>query len=221
MSEVEKQKKYQFTSNVRLPNMSEIEEAASDFSAPDTKNLNVSKTLTQSGAEILKSMSNEQQELQKLGMQVADVVEEQKRLRKAKEEARAAELRRLREERDEIAKKQAEEAQAKSDEEKKQSIQEAKDRAAARKEAERAEQERLNLERQQEEEAQAELLEAEAEMQGQTFFEEDPFAPSGVTKREPKAKEEFKETVLKEDYQEEMEFREDSSETVDSDYWDF
>ncbi len=221
MSESEKQKKYQFTSSVRLPNMSEIEEAASDFSAPDASKLSVSKTNTMSGAEILKSLENEQQELQKLGVQVADIVEEQKKRQKEKEDARAAELRRLREERDEIAKKQAEEEQAKSDEERKQSIQEAKERAAARKAAERAEQDRIELERQQEAEAEAELLETEAEIQGQVLFEDDPFAPKGSVKHEPKVNETFKETILKEDYQEEMEFREDSSETVDSDYWDF
>lgn len=221
MSESEKQKKYQFTSSVRLPNMSEIEEAASDFSAPDASKLSVSKSTNLSGAEILKSLANEKQELQKLGVQVADIVEEQKKRQKEKEAARAAELRRLREERDEIAKKQAEEEQAKSEEERRQSIQEAKERAAVRKEAERAEQERIEMEHQQEAEAEAELLETEAEMQGRALLEEDHFASKGVVKREPKVKEAFKETILKEDYQEEMEFREDSSETVDSDYWDF
>lgn len=247
MSDNEKQKKYQFTSNVRLPNINEIMEAASDFSAPNTKNLSVSKTANQTVVDATKqpNMSQDKEELQKLGMQVADIVEEQKRQRKAKEEARAAELRRLREERDEIAQKKLQEEQAIADEEKKKSIQEAKERAAARKEAERLEAERLEAERLQAEQAQNELdeetffaeeearVEAEAEqLAARRAVEEESVKAASVAENFwtraknklddiGKEKPEFKETVLKEDYEEEMDFREDSSEEVDSDYWDF
>ena len=50
---------------------------------------------------------------------------------------------------------------------------------------------------------------------------ENPFEPKKQEGKQPKEKEEFKETVLEDDYQETQEFKEDSSEEVDSDYWDF
>ena len=50
---------------------------------------------------------------------------------------------------------------------------------------------------------------------------ENPFEPKKQGEKQVKEKEEFKETVLEDDYQETQEFKEDSSEEVDSDYWDF
>lgn len=247
MSEGEKKKKYPFVSNIRLPDMSEIIEAASDFSAPAENKLTLGTPKTQA-QDIMKmaettKLSKEQIELQKLGLEVID---EQRRREKEKVEARAAELRRLRQEREEQAMKKQKEEEDKAFEEKRKAIQEAKDKAFARKEAERvAAEEKAKAELEHDlddlnsyldrisdpsftempydfaesaEEVKSEVSEASSDI---SDIAENPFEPKKQGEKQIKEKEEFKETVLEDDYQETQEFKEDSSEEVDSDYWDF
>ena len=246
MSEGEKKKKYPFVSNIRLPDMNEIIEAASDFSAPAENKLTVGTPKTQA-QDIMKKaqttkLTKEQIELQKLGLEVVD---EQRRREKEKVEARAAELRRLRQEREEQAMKKQKEEEDKAFEEKRKAIQDAKDKAFARKEAERVaaeEQAKAEVEQDLEDlnayldrisdpsftempplddyEPVAKANEAEVSSDPSDIAE-NPFEPKKQGSKQAKEKEEFKETVLKNDYQETQEFKEDSSEEVDSDYWDF
>ena len=140
MSEEIKQKKYQFETKIKLPNMQEILDAASDFTEPSAKKLQVEKssdettTKTKTKKDIMElahkvALTPEQAELQKLGDAVAD---EAVRQAKEKELKRAEELRRLRRERDELAQKRAEEEQKIADEEKRKAMQAAREKAQAR-----------------------------------------------------------------------------------------
>ena len=149
MSDEIREKKYKFESSIKLPDMKEILDAASDFTPPSDKPVEVAATPEpekekKSVLELAHkvNLSPEQQELQRLGMAVADA-----EVRKAqeKERQRAEELRRLRQEREELAAKKAEEEQKIADEEKKKAIQAAKDKAQARKDAETAAAEEARL----------------------------------------------------------------------------
>ena len=133
MSEEIREKKYKFESKIKLPDMQEILDAASDFTPPSEKKLEV-ETVEQAKDKEKKSimelahkpvLSPEQEELQRLGMAVAD---EEIRRAKEKERQRAEELRRLCREREELAKKKEEEDQKAAAEEMKKAIQAAKEK---------------------------------------------------------------------------------------------
>ena len=53
MSDTPKEKKYQFDSKVKLPNLQEILDAASDFTPPSDKKLDVAKDVAPSGSKKL------------------------------------------------------------------------------------------------------------------------------------------------------------------------
>ena len=261
MSEEIREKKYKFESKIKLPDMQEILDAASDFTPPSEKKLEV-ETVEQAKDKEKKSimelahkpvLSPEQEELQRLGMAVAD---EEIRRAKEKERQRAEELRRLCREREELAKKKEEEDQKAAAEEMKKAIQAAKEKAQARKdaasaeeaqkEAEKAEQE-LSIDEQidrmaypdngfkmppiassepsavNEEPAQDKSGSTEEEtMVDISELAVNPFEDRPIMKRmKEKEKEEFKETILEDDYKEEMDLREDTSESVDEDFLDF
>lgn len=187
---MEKKKKYEFISSVKLPNIDEIIEAASDFTAPTDKKIVIGnpKNANRVISEIKKQQpfSKEQLELQKLGYAVAS---EEARRAKEKEMARAEELRRLCREREALAKKKEEEANGKMP-----PIAPVDSSSAPASEA-------ANV---------------------PSDVAENPF-DSGykAIKKEPAEKQEFKETILEDDYKEEMDFREDTSESVDDDFMDF
>lgn len=278
MSDTSKEKKYKFTSKVKLPNMQEILDAASDFTPPTDKKLDVAKDASASSSgskkldikELTKqmSMSAEQAELQKLGDAVADA---EVRRAKEKERQRAEELRRLCKEREEEAQKKADEERKVAEEERRKAIEAAREKANARKEAEAAaaaremaeqtardEHEQMELNFDDIEQAHAEKMppvaasanktEVETEVMKSsdevTVSKEDKASetPAATASEEPgkdlssmaenpfddkpkesksKEKEEFKETVLEDDYKEEMDLREDTSESVDDDFLDF
>ena len=128
MSDEIREKKYKFESSIKLPDMQEILDAASDFTPPSDKKIEVAPSETQEPEKksVLElahkvDLSPEQQELQKLGMAVAN---EEVRKAKEREQQRAEELRRLRAEREELAAKKAEEEKMIADEEMKKAIQE-------------------------------------------------------------------------------------------------
>ena len=271
MSEEIREKKYKFESKIKLPDMQEILDAASDFTPPSEKKLEV-ETVEQQKDKEKKSvmelahkpaLSPEQEELQRLGMEVAD---EEIRRAKEKERQRAEELRRLCREREELAKKKEEEEQKAAAEEMKKAIQAAKEKAQARKdaasaeeaqkEAAKAEQE-LSIDEQIDRMAypdngfkmppiasSSDELEDTVSSEPSTVNEEPAQDKSGSTEEETmvdiselainpfedrpimkrmkeKEKEEFKETILENDYKEEMDLREDTSESVDEDFLDF
>ncbi len=203
MSEIVKQRKYNFVSSVKLPKLEEIIEAASDFSTPTEKKILVGEDQTKkkkSIEDITKqvTMSKEQLELQKLGIAVADT--EIKRA-KEKELARAEELRRLCKEREMMAQKRAEEEAMK-----------AADGTTAKKTIVEETFSEADVPEEIEENVYADLSEVA----------ENPFDESKVAKkREPAEKHEFQETILEDDYTEEMDFLDDSSESVDDDFLDF
>ena len=231
MSELVRQKKYQFTSSVKLPNLEEIIEAASDFSTPTEKKILVSEKPSDKKdiKEITKkvNLSKEQLELQKLGIEIADA--EIKRA-KEKELARAAELRRLCQEREKMAQKRIDEENAK---------QKAAEDAAKAKAFEKVAKARAEAARVQAEEEERKAINEEAAFhaldqyqmppilpdQGETAAEktydvsevaENPFDERvKQVKKAPAEKKEFKETILQDDFQEEMEFLDDTSESVD------
>ena len=266
MSDTPKEKKYQFDSKVKLPNLQEILDAASDFTPPSDKKLDVAKDAAPSGSKKLDikeltkqvSMSPEQAELQKLGDAVADA---EIRRAKEKERQRAEELRRLCKEREEEAQKKADEERKVAEVERRKAIEAAREKANARKEAEAAAAAReleaqkakddhagmeLNLddiaipepvklppifasklkEMEEAESAKKEAAEvseetsASPEEKVSSDIAENPF-DSKPKDSKPKEKTEFKETVLEDDYKEEMDLREDTSESVDDDFLDF
>ena len=264
MSEEIREKKYKFESKIKLPDMQEILDAASDFTPPSEKKLEV-ETVEQAKDKEKKSimelahkpvLSPEQEELQRLGMAVAD---EEIRRAKEKERQRAEELRRLCREREELAKKKEEEDQKAAAEEMKKAIQAAKEKAQARKDAASAEEAEKEAQRQasQEEELSIDeqidrmaypdngfkmppiassepsaVNEEPAQDKSGSTEEEtmvdiselaiNPFEDRPIMKRmKEKEKEEFKETILENDYKEEMNLREDTSESVDEDFLDF
>lgn len=240
MSELVRKKKYQFTSSVKLPNIEEIIEAASDFSTPTDKKILVSeekKSDKKDIKEITKAanLSKEQLELQKLGIEIADA--EIKRA-KEKELARAAELRRLCQEREamaqkrideENAKKKAEEDAAKAKAFEKVAKARADAEAAKLKEAEEvrraleAEQAFHNLGQYEMPPVVHEDVKEESE-QSYDLSEvaENPFDEKAKqAKKTPAEKKEFKETILDDDFTEEMEFLDDTSESVDDGFLDF
>lgn len=199
MSEIVKQRKYNFVTPVKLPKLEEIIEAASDFSTPTEKKILVgeSEEAKKDISKITKqvTISKEQMELQKLGIEVADA--EIKRA-KEKELARAEELRRLCREREMMAQKRAEEE-----------AQKAADGTTAKK----------TVAEPVEEPAVEEVEQVYADL---SEIAENPFDEDAAPKkREPAEKHEFRETVLEDDYTEEMGFLDDSSESVDDDFLDF
>jgi len=272
MSEEIKQKKYQFETKIKLPDMQEILDAASDFTEPSAKKLQVEKSSDETTAktttkkDIMElahkvALTPEQAELQKLGDAVAD---EAVRQAKEKELKRAEELRRLRREREELAQKRAEEEQKIADEEKKKAMQAARETAQARKDAAAAEAAAaaaaaaaimadgsqidslddlddlavqtsvLKLPPVQKPDSSESKTEASAEAASTVseVSEEDsmvdiseiamnPFEDKPIGSKPIKEKEEFKETILDDDYKEEMDLREDSSESVEGDFLDF
>ncbi len=211
-------KKYQFETKIKLPNMQEILDAASDFTAPSEKKLQVTQaSAKESEKKDIQdlahkvTLTSEQAELQKLGTAVADEV-----IREAKEKElrRAEELRRLCREREELAQKRAEEEQKIADEEKRKAIQAAREKARARKDAAAAE-------------AAAEAAKTVSTVSEATEEESmvdiselavNPFDENAVQYRPFKEKEAFRETILEDDYKEEMDLREDSSESVEGDF---
>jgi len=204
MSEIVKQRKYNFVSSVKLPKLEEIIEAASDFSAPTDKKIVLGdvKPGKKDISDITKQakLSKEQMELQKLGIAVADA-----ELQRAKEKelARAEELRRLCRERELMAQKRAEEEAMKASD----------GTTAKKKEAEKSV-ETVS--------AEAPVKDVEEKQYDLSEVAENPFDDNFEPKqREPREKEEFHETVLEDDYQEEMGFLDDSSESVDDDFLDF
>lgn len=269
MSDGMKEKKYKFESKIRLPNMQEILDAASDFTAPSEKPLEVAKDPEKKPGikELAKKadLSPDLKELQQMGQDVADA---EIRRAKEKELQRAEELRRLCREREEAAQAKAQEEQKIADEEKKKAIQAAKDKAQARKEAEaeaalakkndtsaldalfqlpsiepikqpdfgksevsasdevsegsepKEEPSKTEVSAKAEEPA---VAPAPAEEAPKDISEiaMNPFAEDAMKYRPVKKKEEFKETILKEDYTEEMDLRADTSESVDDDFLDF
>lgn len=266
MSEEIREKKYKFESKIKLPDMQEILDAASDFTPPSEKKLEV-ETVEQAKDKEKKSimelahkpvLSPEQEELQRLGMAVAD---EEIRRAKEKERQRAEELRRLCREREELAKKKEEEDQKAAAEEMKKAIQAAKEKAQARKDAASAEEAEKEAQRQAAQEEELSIDEqidrmaypdtgfkmppigadSESEKEQETSVpaeasqaaEDDtmvdiselavnPFEDRPIKKRiKEKEKEEFKETILEDDYKEKMDLREDTSESVDEDFLDF
>ena len=79
MSDEIREKKYKFESSIKLPDMKEILDAASDFTPPSDKPVEVAATPEpekekKSVLELAHkvNLSPEQQELQRLGMAVAD-----------------------------------------------------------------------------------------------------------------------------------------------------
>ena len=199
MREIVKQRKYNFVTSVKLPKLEEIIEAASDFSTPTEKKILVGEA-EEAKKDISKitkqvTMSKEQLELQKLGIAVADAEIQRA---KEKELARAEELRRLCRERELMAQKRAEEEAMK-----------AADGTTAKK-------------------AVAETVEEQVAEEGEKVYDniseiaENPFDENAAPKKkEPAEKAEFHETVLEDDYTEEMGFLDDSSESVDDDFLDF
>ena len=188
MSEMVKKKKYDFISSVRLPNIDEIIEAASDFSAPTDKKITIGSSARKASSivsEIKKQnkFSLEQLEMEKLGLAVAD---EEARRAKEKELARAEELRRLCREREAMKQKAA--------------------LAAAGKPVDQA--------------APSDVAAPVSESVVSSDIAENPF-DAGYKPTKKVEKQEFHETILKDDYTEEMEFREDTSESVDDDFMDF
>lgn len=200
MSEIVKQRKYNFVTSVKLPKLEEIIEAASDFSTPTEKKILVGESEESSKKDISKltkqvAMSKEQMELQKLGIEVADA--ELKRA-KEKELARAEELRRLCRERERMAQRRAEEESMK-----------AEDGTTAKKAVVEPVEEQV-------------VEEVEKVYEDLSEVAENPFDENAVPKkRETAEKHEFQETVLEDDYTEEMGFLDDSSESVDDDFLDF
>ena len=269
MSDGMKEKKYKFDSKIRLPNMQEILDAASDFTAPSEKPLEVAKDPEKKPGikELAKKadLSPDLKELQQMGQDVADA---EIRRAKEKELQRAEELRRLCREREEAAQAKAQEEQKIADEEKKKAIQAAKDKAQARKEAEaeaaavkkndtsaldalfqlpsiepikqpdfgktegsaaevaaaetapKEEPSKTEVSAKAEEPAVAPAPSVE-ESKDISEIAMNPFAEDAMKYRPVKKKEEFKETILKEDYTEEMDLRADTSESVDDDFLDF
>ena len=150
MSEEKKQKKYQFESKIKLPDMQEILEAASDFTPPSAKKLEVKNVEQDQEKKRVMDLaqkphlSPEQEQLQRLGLAVAN---EEIRRAQEKERQRAEELRRLCREREELAKKKEEEEQKAAAEEMKKAIQAAKEKAQARKDAASAEEAQKEAER--------------------------------------------------------------------------
>ncbi|MBO4927791.1 MAG: hypothetical protein J5379_06025 [Clostridiales bacterium] len=265
-------KKYQFETKIKLPDMQEILDAASDFTAPSEKKLEV-KADTDKKKDIKELahqavLSPEQEELQKLGQVVAD--EEIKRA-KAKELARAEELRRLCREREELARQKAEEERKIAMEDKRKAIEAAREKAQARKDAQAAEEAARAAQADADtgkgfqadghvitEEEEREMLSgyssgprfemppipqfvepsstddakkdsaetmtvqpdtSDSETKDTSEIAENPFEAKPMSYRPIKEKEAFKETVLEDDYKEEMDLREDSSESVDDDSW--
>ncbi|MBP5491390.1 MAG: hypothetical protein J6Y08_00930 [Clostridiales bacterium] len=194
MSVIVKEKKYQFKSTVRLPDMDEIMEAASDFSEPTDKKIVIGNS-KQDIKEIAKkaAYSKEQAEMNKLGMAV---VEAEMKRAKEKELARAEELRRLCRERELMAKKRQEEEEMKAKGIKVVPTETSSETAPEAPEMERS---------------QDEISEIAI----------NPFDAKKPVTKEKAEKEEFKETILQDDYTDEMEFLEDSSESVDDDFLDF
>ncbi|MBR5417935.1 MAG: hypothetical protein IK109_07910 [Clostridiales bacterium] len=269
MSEEIKQKKYQFETKIKLPNMQEILDAASDFTPPSEKKLEVTEKTPEDKKKDIKdlvhkvALTPEQAELQKLGNAVAD---DAIRRAKEKELKRAEELRRLCREREELAQKKAEEEQKIADEEKRKALQAAREKAQARKDAAAAEAaaaeaaaaaaitadgsqidslddlDQLTAQPSLEKlppiggETKAEPVAAEPApvqevAQAESPSEEpmvdiselavNPFEQNGMQYKPIKEKEEFKETILEDDYKEEMDLREDTSESVEGDFLDF
>lgn len=274
MSEEIKKKKYQFETKIKLPNMQEILDAASDFTEPSAKKLQVEKssgettTKTTTKKDIMElahkvALTPEQAELQKLGDAVAD---EAVRQAKEKELKRAEELRRLRREREELAQKRAEEEQKIADEEKRKAMQAAREKAQARKDAAAAEAaaaaaaaaasaitadgsqidslddlDDLTVQTsvlklpplqnpassEPKTEAPAEAASTVSEVSDEDSMVDiseiamNPFEDKPIGSKPIKEKEEFKETILDDDYKEEMDLREDSSESVEGDFLDF
>ncbi len=233
MSELVRQKKYQFTSSVKLPNLEEIIEAASDFSTPTEKKILISEKPSEKKdiKEITKTanLSKEQLELQKLGIEIADA--EIKRA-KEKELARAAELRRLCQEREKMAQKRIDEENAKQKAEEDAAKARAFEKVAkARAEAEAArtlaeENERRSLAEEAafhdlENYQMPPILPEQDETVAEKTYDvsevaENPFDERAKqVKKAPAEKKEFKETILQDDYQDEMEFLDDTSESVD------
>ena len=264
MSEEIKQKKYQFETKIKLPNMQEILDAASDFTPPSEKKLEVTaKTPEEKKKEIMDLahkvvkvvLTPEQAELQKLGNEVAD---EAVRIAKEKELKRAEELRRLCREREELAQKRAEEEQKIADEEKRKAMQAAREKAQARKAAAAAEAaaaaaaitadgsqidslddlDQLTAQPSLdklppiggEPQGEAAAPAQEAQISSEAPSEEamvdiselavNPFEEKPIQNKPVKEKEEFKETILEDDYKEEMDLREDTSESVEGDFLD-
>ena len=274
MSDGMKERKYKFESKIRLPNMQEILDAASDFTAPSEKTLEVAKDPQKKPSikDLAKKadLSPDLKELQQMSQEVADA---EVRRAKEKELQRAEELRRLCREREEAAQAKAQEEQKIADEEKRKAIQAAKDKAHARKEAEaeaeaaaaaaikkndtsaldalfqlpsiesikqpdfgksvgsaaeaafaenpaKEETEKTEVSAKAEEPAVAPASSVE-EPKDISEIAMNPFAEDAMKYRPVKKKEEFKETILKEDYTEEMDLRADTSESVDDDFLDF
>ena len=259
MSDEIREKKYKFESSIKLPDMQEILDAASDFTPPSDKKIEVapSETKEVEKKSVLElahkvNLSPEQQELQKLGMAVAN---EEVRKAKEREQQRAEELRRLRAEREELAAKKAEEEKMIADEEMKKAIQAAKDKAQARKDAASAEEARLAAQQEHEaksieeqidsmpsgglklasfvekmppivpkedETAKEETAKEEETMVDISEVAVNPFVENAMKYRPiAKPKEEFKETILENDYKDQMDLKEDSSESVDDSFLDF
>jgi hypothetical protein len=277
MSDGMKERKYKFESKIRLPNMQEILDAASDFTAPSEKALEVAKDPQKKPSikDLAKKadLSPDLKELQQMSQEVADA---EVRRAKEKELQRAEELRRLCREREEAAQAKAQEEQKIADEEKKKAIQAARDKAQARKDAEaeaaaaseaaatavkkndtsaldalfqlpsiesikqpdfgksvgsaaesafeenptKEEPEKTEVSAKAEEPAVAPASSVE-ELKDISEIAMNPFAEDAMKYRPVKKKEEFKETILKEDYTEEMDLRADTSESVDDDFLDF
>lgn len=255
MSDEIREKKYKFESSIRLPNMQEILDAASDFTPPSEKKMEVaaSETAATEKKSVMDlvhkpNLSPEQEELQKLGMEVAN---EEIRRAKEKERQRAEELRRLCREREELAQKKAEEEQKIANEEMKKAIQAAREKAQARKDAAAAaaEEAKKNEDATPEELSLDEQIDSipaspdfkmppvekmppvvpqqkEADSSDDTMVDiselaMNPFDDNAPKIRPVKEKEEFKETILEDDYKEKMDLREDSSESVEDDFLDF
>lgn len=273
MSEEIKQKKYQFETKIKLPNMQEILDAASDFTPPSEKKLEVTAKSPEDKKKDIKdlvhkvALTPEQAELQKLGNAVAD---EAVRAAKERELKRAEELRRLCREREELAQKRAEEEQKIADEEKRKAIQAAREKAQARKDAAAAEAaaaeaaaaaaaitadgsqieslddldgltNQTSVEKlppiggektSEPEGAPAQATASEtSQIPAEAPSEEsmvdiselaiNPFEENAIQQKLIKEKEEFKETILEDDYKEEMDLKEDTSESVEGDFLDF
>ena len=273
MSDGMKERKYKFESKIRLPNMQEILDAASDFTAPSEKPLEVAKDPEKKPSiKELAKKADLSPDLKALQQMSEDVADAEVRRAKEKELQRAEELRRLCREREEAAQAKAEEQQKIADEEKKKAIQAAKDKAQARKDAEaeaeaNAAKTKVNdtsaldalfqlpsiesikqpdfgkaketvseeisedtapktepVKTEQEVKAEEPVVPApapEEEPKDISKIAMNPFAEDAMKYRPIKKKEEFKETILKEDYTEEMDLRADTSESVDDDFLDF
>ena len=273
MSDTPKERKYQFDSKVRLPNMQEIIDAASDFTPPTDKKFDSEKESAVTGGKKLDikeltkqaSMSPEQAELQKLGDAVANAEIQRA---KEKERLRAEELRRLCKEREEEAQKKAQEERKVAEEERRKAIEAAREKANARKEAEAAAAARELAEQDARDTHSSmeldldDIVAAHESKMPPVKTASSESAPASDTEKpadeaspvsdfpassmsapeerredlsavadnpfedkpketKPKEKEEFKETVLEDDYMDEMDLREDSSESVDDDFLDF